>query len=255
MRAFASFINFVVMMYQIVTREQQREWGLLKKKNHLIPDRSAALSDGHLSMDAEPEAWAEQRARESGFIGKAITLAIALTRGSAQVELDVETVIPIHSHEIPMEVPDLMGSFNMRNTNFVAHVDGCQYTADVSGQIDEMREDEGEETNEKLGTESMYKRNNITMLPIIQAELGSTSVVSAIMLFLISLRDKVYSCAAVSAAGGDGSVVIGGVGGGYEEGDVDPRGPFDADGDEEIGWNIMRYLVSLSLSKPHTHTH
>ena len=183
MRAFASFINFVVMMYQIVTREQQREWGLLKKKNHLIPDRSAALSDGHLSMDAEPEAWAEQRARESGFIGKAITLAIALTRGSAQVELDVETVIPIHSHEIPMEVPDLMGSFNMRNTNFVAHVDGCQYTADVSGQIDEMREDEGEETNEKLGTESMYKRNNITMLPIIQAELGSTSVVSAIMLF------------------------------------------------------------------------
>jgi hypothetical protein len=186
MRAFASFINFVVMMCQIVTRQQQREWGLLKKENHVTPKRDDALPQGHLSMDAEEDAWAEQRVRESGFIDKAIELAKSLVNGAAQIELDIETGIPIHSHGIPMEVPGLVGSFNMGNTTFVAHVDGGQDTADVSGKIDEIHEDVGEESTEKSGGESMYKKNNITMLPIIEAELGSTSVVSAIMLFFFN---------------------------------------------------------------------
>jgi hypothetical protein len=94
----------------------------------------------------------------------------------------------------------------------------------------------------------MYKQNNITMLPIIEAELGSTSVVSAIMSFFIGMRDRVYA-----AAGGDTSMGIGGVcGGGVDEGDggssageVDPGGGTASEGDEEIGWNIMRYLVTL----------
>ena len=265
MRAFASFINFVVMMCQIVTRQQQREWGLLKKKNHVTPKRDDALPQGHLSMDAEEDAWAEQRVRESGFIDKAIELAKALADGAAQIELDIETGIPIHSHEIPMEVPGLVGSFNMRNTTFVAHVDGQDVT-DVSGEIDEMYEHEGEESTEKSGGESMYKQNNITMLPIIEAELGSTSVVSAIMSFFIGMRDRVYA-----AVGGDTSMGIGGVcGGGVDEGDggsaggeVDPGGETDSEGDEEIGWNIMRYLVThthththtVSFTYKHTHTH
>ena len=116
-------------------------------------------------MDAEEDAWAEQRVRESGFIDKAIELAKALADGAAQIELDIETGIPIHSHEIPMEVPGLVGSFNMRNTTFVAHVDGQDVT-DVSGEIDEMYEHEGEESTEKSGGESMYKQNNITNIHI-----------------------------------------------------------------------------------------
>ena len=155
----------------------------------------------------------------------------------------------------------------MRNTTFVAHVDGQDVT-DVCGEIDEMHEHEGEESTDKSGGESMYKQNNITMLPIIEAELGSTSVVSAIMSFFIGMRDRVYA-----AVGGDTSMGIGGVcGGDVDEGDggsaggeVDPGGETDSEGDEEIGWNIMRYLVthththihtpSLLYTHTHTHTH
>ena len=217
MRAFASFVNFVIMMYQRVPVWQQREWGLLKKKNHEKPTAAEALPNGYLSMDAEDVAWSEQRARETGFVQKAIALAVELSNAD-HVELDIETGVPTHSHEIPLESTDLCGSF----ANSVPAEEGSQ----ASEPTDDFSEIHQEVTEELDENASMYKRNNVTMLPIIQAELGSTTVVSAIMLFFIGLRDKVFDMWDTRKDGSAGASTP----------------VLDKDGDEEVDYNIMRWV-------------
>ena len=210
MRAFASFVNFVVMMVQRIPRSQQREWGLLRASNHVLPKTEEALPDGAISMDAKGDAWTEQRERERGFVDEAVRLARTLRplEDDQMIELEIETGIPTQCHDIPTEVGDLGASFT-------AAVQGSG--GDRAADIDVVSEQAAREPD-GVG-DSMYKRNNITMLPIIEAELGCVDVVSAIVTFYIGLRDTVLNLA------------------------TRPDRVFDdGEEEEEISWNIMKTL-------------
>lgn len=177
-------------------------------------------------MDAEEAAWCDQRTREEGFIDLAIDYARdlhAIEQDTGEtVELDIETGIPTQCHEIPVEVTDFHRSFR---ADVLGDGGAGAGGGGGEGAVDEINADaDSGGAAEACAGATMYEKNNITMLPIIQAELGSTNVVSAIVDFFVALRIRVCGMSADSDADNEGDSKL------------------DSDGEEEISENIMERL-------------
>ena len=153
MKAFASYVSYVVLMVQRVTREQQRKWGLLHADNLNKKPIGEALPKAHLSMAPEEAAWGRVDVHQRGIVGLALDLAADLDNAEEfeHVVADIETGVPSACHRIPVAVGDLSREIAVGGTG---DGDGDLDPADV----DSMVVGDGDEVDCET---SMYRRNRI----------------------------------------------------------------------------------------------
>jgi len=174
------------MVVQVVSRKQQQEWGLLEVETHALPAPPTLAED----VGVAAQTWVDQAQRVEDMGTGAIKIARLLHANAGKVAVDFEASLSDVAHEIPT-VHTMEG-----NLNVLVGTDADGSDADAYENVDDDNNDvvhDVPNAEDAIDYEmpSMYERINVLMLPLVQAELNSVSVVAMIVAFNTGLRKKV----------------------------------------------------------------
>ena len=97
MRLRPGYVQFIILMYMIVTVAEQESWGMLEPENHVLPERQFVLPNA-AAMSATDEAWAH--------LDKAWSVVLAGCLGLAELLSDDENAAEEYAmdHDEPNQV-------------------------------------------------------------------------------------------------------------------------------------------------------